>query len=141
MAQNTAPPDPESSAGSSWASGGTVFAGVLMMVSGVVGVLNGISNIATDDVYQRIGTYVYEFDLTTWGWIHLIIGVLVAVTGWGILKGFDVARGFGIGLAALYLIENFMFLPYAPVWSVVSIALAVFVMWALATAEHSHATR
>jgi hypothetical protein len=124
-----------------WATGGTLFAGVLMMVSGVLGVLDGIAGIASDDVYQRIGTYVYEFNLTTWGWIHLVIGVLVAITGWGILKGADWARGVGIGLAALYMIEYFMFLPYSPVWSVVSIAIAIFVIWALATADHSPATR
>ncbi|MEV3853874.1 hypothetical protein AB0J38_06055 [Streptomyces sp. NPDC050095] len=119
--------------GNGWATGGTVFAGVLMLVSGVLGVLNGIAGIAKDDVYGRIGDYVYSFNLSTWGWIHLIIGILVAITGWGILKGADWARGAGIGLAALYIVEYFMFLPYAPVWSVISIGIGVFVIWALAT--------
>ncbi|MEV1019953.1 hypothetical protein [Streptomyces sp. NPDC050264] len=116
-----------------WASGGSVFAGVLMLVSGIFGILNGIAGIAKDDVYGRIGDYVYSFNLTTWGWIHLIIGILVALTGWGILKGADWARGAGIGLAALYIIEYFMFLPYAPVWSMIAIGIGVFVIWALAT--------
>nr|WP_229378365.1 hypothetical protein [Streptomyces sp. VRA16 Mangrove soil] len=111
-----------------------MFAGVLMLVSGVLGILNGIAGIAKDDVYGRIGDYVYSFNLTTWGWIHLIIGVLVAITGWGLLKGADWARGAGIGLAALYIVEYFMFLPYAPVWSVISIGIGVFVIWSLATA-------
>ncbi|WP_338698545.1 hypothetical protein V2W30_20590 [Streptomyces sp. Q6] len=110
-----------------------MFAGVLMLVTGVLGILNGIAGIAEDDVYGRIGDYVYAFDLTTWGWIHLIIGVLVALTGWGILKGADWARGAGIGLAALTIIEYFMFLPYAPIWSIIAIGLAVFVIWALVT--------
>ncbi|MEU9208745.1 hypothetical protein AB0D27_12545 [Streptomyces sp. NPDC048415] len=138
MAQNAAPFSPKPSAGpaqdSGWATGGTVFAGVLMMVSGILGVLNGIAGIAADDVYARIGTYVYEFNLTTWGWIHLVIGVLVAITGWGVLKGAGWARGVGIGLTALYMIEYFMFIPYAPIWSLIAIVIAVFVMWALATA-------
>ncbi|MFI6336023.1 hypothetical protein [Streptomyces sp. NPDC050535] len=139
--QAAAPFDPKhrtaSDGGSSWATGGTVFAGVLMMVSGILSVLNGIAGIAADDVYTRLGSYVYEFNLTTWGWIHLVIGVLVAVTGWGILQGKGWARGVGIGLAALSMIEYFMFLPYAPFWSIVSIAIAIFVIWALATAGHS----
>jgi hypothetical protein len=139
MAQHTAARTPHSTRGA-WATGGTVFAGVLMTVSGVLGVLNGIAGIASDDVYQRIGNYVYEFSLTTWGWIHLVIGVLVTLTGWGILRGLGWARGVGIGLAAIYMIEYFMFLPYAPVWSVISIALAVFVMWALATAGRTART-
>lgn len=120
--------------GPSWALGGVVFAGVLMLVSGVMGILNGIAGIATDDVYTDIGDYVFKFSLTTWGWIHLVVGLVVAFTGWGILQGRDWARGMGIALASLYAIAYFMFLPYAPVWSVIAIAIAVFVMWSLATA-------
>ncbi|MFJ9039688.1 hypothetical protein ACIRF8_24210 [Streptomyces sp. NPDC102406] len=122
--------------GAAWATGGSVFAGVLMLVSGILGILNGIAGIAKDDVYARIGDYVYSFNLTTWGWIHLILGILVALTGWGILKGADWARGVGIALAALYIVEYFLFLPYAPVWSVISIGIGVFVIWALAGEPH-----
>lgn len=124
---------------SGWASGGTVFAGVLMLVQGVFGVLSGIAAIAKDDVYSRIGDYVFEFDLTTWGWLHLVLGVLVAVTGASILGGSTWARGVGVGLAALVIIAQFMWLPYQPIWSLVSIALAVFVIWALCT-DHDRAS-
>ncbi|UUU23568.1 DUF7144 family membrane protein [Streptomyces sp. DSM 40750] len=123
--------------GSAWALGGTVFAGVLMMVGGIMGILNGIAGIATDDVYTPIGDYVFEFSLTTWGWIHLALGVIVTLTGYSILQGRDWARGLGIAFASLFAIEYFMFLPYAPVWSVIAIAIAVFVMWSLAT-SHNH---
>ncbi|WP_353947109.1 hypothetical protein ABII15_18695 [Streptomyces sp. HUAS MG91] len=118
-----------------------MFAGVLMLVSGVLGILNGIAGIAKDDVYGRIGDYTYSFNLTAWGWIHLVIGVLVALVGWGLLKGADWARGAGIGLAALYIVEYFMFLPYAPVWSVISIGIGVFVIWSLTTAPLRSGTR
>ncbi|MFJ4712999.1 hypothetical protein [Streptomyces sp. NPDC088785] len=128
------PAAPGQRPGGGWATGGMMFAGVLMLVSGVLGILNGIAGIAKDDVYGRIGDYTYSFNLTAWGWIHLIIGILVVLTGWGLLKGADWARGAGIGLAALYIVEYFMFLPYAPVWSVVSIGIGVFVVWSLATA-------
>ncbi|MDX2825914.1 hypothetical protein PV416_33810 [Streptomyces ipomoeae] len=123
--------------GTAWALGGTIFAGVLMTVSGIMGILNGIAGIAGDDVYTNIGDYVFEFSLYTWGWIHLAIGVVVAFTGWSILQGKDWARGMGIALASLFAIEYFMFLPYAPVWSIIAIAIAVFVMWSLAT-SHDH---
>jgi len=124
-----------------WSTGGTMFAGVLMIVSGVLGVLNGIAGIATNDVYAAVGNYVYSFNLTTWGWIHLVIGVLVAITGWAVLQGKDWARAMGVGLAALYMIEYFMFLPYAPVWSVVSIAIGAFVIWSLVTVSRTEAAR
>ncbi|WP_030263232.1 DUF7144 family membrane protein [Streptomyces violens] len=120
-----------------WASSGTLFAGVMMLVSGVLGVLEGIAGIANNEVYllsnELTGTYVYEFDTTAWGWIHLILGVLVAVTGFGLLKGRGWARKAGIVLASLYVIAHFMWLPYQPVWAIVGIALGVFVIWSLCT--------
>jgi hypothetical protein len=122
-----------------WATGGTAFAGVLMMVGGIVGVLNGIAGIATNNVYVHVGNYVYQFSLTTWGWIHLVVGALVAITGWGVLQGMEWARWVGVGLAALYMILYFMFLPYAPVWSFIAIAIGGFVIWSLVTAGRGEA--
>ncbi|MER5292999.1 hypothetical protein ABT382_13050 [Streptomyces pharetrae] len=121
------------SAGSDWASGGTVFAGVLMLVNGLLAVLQGIAAIAEDDVYARLGDYVYEVSLTGWGWILVILGVVVAATGAGILQGAAWARAAGILLASLSLIAQFLFLPYAPLWSMIMIAIDFFVIWALAT--------
>ncbi|MBZ4020612.1 DUF7144 family membrane protein [Streptomyces purpurogeneiscleroticus] len=120
-----------------WAASGTLLAGVLMLVSGVLGVLEGIAGIAKNEVYllsnELTGTYVYEFDTTAWGWIHLILGVIVAVTGLGLLKGAGWARTLGIVVAGLYVIAHFMWLPYQPVWATVGIALGIFVIWSLCT--------
>lgn len=115
------------------AFGPTLFAGVLMLVNGVLGVLAGITGIAKDDVYARLGDYVYKFNLTTWGWVHLVLGIVVAVTGWGVLKGMEWARGAGVGLAAVSIVAQFLWLPYTPLWALVSIALGMFVIWALCT--------
>ncbi|MGW8374683.1 hypothetical protein [Streptomyces sp. ODS28] len=114
-----------------WASGGVVFAGALMLLDGVLGVLAGIAGIAEDDVFTRLGSYVFKFDLTTWGWIHLIVGILVALAGVGVLNGSAWARMVGVGLASVMVILQFLWLPYQPLWSLISIALAVFVIWAL----------
>jgi hypothetical protein len=133
MVQHTAPTTHQRQA--SWATGGTVFAGVLMMITGILGILNGIAGIATNSVYAQVGNYVYKFSLTGWGWIHLIIGALLAIAGWGVMAGATWARAVGIVLAALYMIEWFLFLPYAPVWALISIALAGFVIWSLATSD------
>ncbi|MDX2918514.1 MULTISPECIES: hypothetical protein [Streptomyces] len=119
--------------GSPWAAGGTVFAGVLLFVDGVLGVLKGIAGIASNDVYTRINDYVFKFNVTSWGWIHLILGVVLVLVGLGILKGAAWARGAGVALASLNLIANFMWLPYTPVWAIVTIAIDVFVIWALCT--------
>ncbi|MYY06654.1 MULTISPECIES: hypothetical protein [unclassified Streptomyces] len=116
-----------------WAAGGIMFAGVLLMVDGVLGAIKGIAGIASNDVYARIDDYVFKFNATSWGWIHLVLGVVIAVVGWGILRGSPWARGAGVGLAALNMIANFMWLPYQPVWAVVSLAIDTFVIWALCT--------
>ncbi|MER6344956.1 DUF7144 family membrane protein [Streptomyces sp. NPDC001595] len=115
-----------------WASGGTVFAGVLLLVHGILAILQGIAAIAEDDVYARLGDYVYEVSLTGWGWILLVLGVVCAVTGAGILKGAAWARATGIVLASLSLIAQFLFLPYAPLWSLIMVGIDFFVIWALA---------
>lgn len=117
---------------SPWAAGGAIFAGVLMLVHGVLFVLQGIAAIAKDEVYVRLDDYLYMINLTGWGWILLILGILSVFIGWGILSGAVWARATGIMLAALSLVAQFLFLPYAPVWSVVMMAIDVFVIWALA---------
>ncbi|MFC8131996.1 hypothetical protein [Streptomyces sp. NPDC057302] len=134
MASNTSSPRGESP----WASGGTMFAGVLMLVYGILGILEGIAGIAKDDVYTRIGDYVYKFNLTTWGWIHLILGILLVVVGYGILKGATWGKACGVALAALAIVVHFLWLPYQPVWALISIAIGVFVIWALCTDRSDH---
>ncbi|WP_033218155.1 DUF7144 family membrane protein [Kitasatospora phosalacinea] len=109
-----------------------LFAGVIMLVSGILEVFRGIMAIAEDDVFVTTPRYVFRFDLTSWGWIHLVIGALVALVGFFVIKGAAWARIIGIFLVSLGLIGNFLDLPYYPLWSVVIIALDVFVIWALA---------
>ncbi|WP_409470817.1 DUF7144 family membrane protein [Streptomyces sp. HC307] len=119
-------------------TGGIHFAGVLMTLNGILAIFQGIAAIAEDDVYARIGSYVYEINLTGWGVILLVLGVVALVTGWGILKGAGWARVAGIALASLSLIAQFLFLPYAPLWALILIAIDFFVIWALATQYPQH---
>ncbi len=76
--------------------------------------------------------YLFQFDITTWGWIHLLLGIVVALAGVGLLAGRTWARVVGITLALLSAVANFMFIPHHPVWALLVIALDVFVIWALA---------
>jgi hypothetical protein len=117
---------------SGWAVGFTVFAAVMMMMAGAFQALAGLIAIFENDFYVATRNYLYEFDVTTWGWIHLILGVIVALAGFGLLSGATWARVVGITLASLSAIANFLFIPYYPFWSLLIIALDVFVIWALA---------
>jgi hypothetical protein len=115
-------------------AGGTVFAGMMLLIAGAMAVLEGIVGIANDVVYVVTrGDYTYAFDVTAWGWIHLVLGLIAIVVGYGVLGGAEWARYAGIMIAGLSMVANFMFLPYQPVWSVIMIALDVFIVWALAS--------
>jgi vacuolar-type H+-ATPase subunit I/STV1 len=114
-----------------WARGLAVFAAVMMMTVGVLHVIAGLVALFENEFYVAGARYVLQFDVTTWGWIHLLLGILVAVAGYFVVQGAAWARGVGIGLAALSLIANFLFIPYYPVWSILIVALDVAVIWAL----------
>ncbi|MEV0600404.1 hypothetical protein AB0I82_14070 [Streptomyces sp. NPDC050315] len=125
--------------GSAWASGGRLFAGVLMVLNGLLGVVQGIAGIAEDDVYGRLGDYFFKFNISAWGWILLILGILVAVTGWGVLQNALWARATAVAMAAVSVLANFIWLPYQPIWGIVSIAIGVFVIWSLCTDRSAQA--
>ena len=122
-----------------WAFGAITFAAVMMMLAGVFQVLAGLVALSTNEVYATTPNYVFQFDTTAWGWIHLVIGVVVGLAGFGVLWANLAARIVGITLAALGAIANFMFIPYEPFWSLAIIALNIFVIWALAA--HGDAVR
>lgn len=118
-----------------WAQGGMVFAATMLIMLGIWQVFMGIAAIAKGEFFVLAPNYVYEFDIAAWGWIHLLLGIVMAVAGFFLFTGATWARAVGIVLAVLSAISNFFFLPYYPVWSIVVIALDVFVIWALATAR------
>lgn len=119
--------------GSAWASGGAMFAGVLLLVDGVLALLNGVAAIAKDNVYARVNHYTYMFTLTSWGWVHVVIGAVLVLVGLGVLTGALWARLLGIGIAAISVVANFIWLPYQPVWAIISVAIGIFVIWSLFT--------
>lgn len=123
----------------SMATAGMFFAGTIMMLTGVFQAFEGIVGIARDEIYLNAPRYTFKFDTTAWGWIHLLLGLIVAVTGYFVVQAAPWARGIGIGLASLSALSNFLFLPYYPLWAMTIIALDVFIIWALATAPRRRA--
>lgn len=117
-----------------WATGGMLFAGVVMVLNGLFQFFAGIAAVANDDIYLNTPNYLLRFNTASWGWIHIIIGALVALTGFALLRGSTVTRGAAIGLVALQAFTNFFFLPYYPLWALIILTLDVFVIWSLATA-------
>lgn len=116
---------------SGWAVGWTFFAAAMMMVIGVYHGIAGLVGIFENELYVRAGEYILELDATTWGWTHLVLGIVVFLAGLGLLSGATWARIVGVILAILSMIANFAFLPWYPLWAAVMIAVNTFVIWAL----------
>jgi hypothetical protein len=117
---------------SGWSVGFTVFAAVMMLMGGAWQALAGLIAIFENEFYVATRNYLFELDATTWGWIHLVLGLIVAFAGWGILSGKTWARVVGITVAALSATANFLFIPYYPFWSILIITVDILVIWALA---------
>ena len=109
------------------------FAGTMLIMASLFQILQGIAAVALDTVYLTGVEYVYQLDMTSWGWIHIVVGVVALATGIGILTGRTWAYLMGIVLATLSSIANFAFLPYFPIWSGIVIAFNVAVIWSLCT--------
>jgi len=113
-------------------TGLTIMAGVLMMLSGIWGFLEGLAAVIRGSFFVVGRNYAYEISVTGWGWIHLILGVVVFAAGMALLlKDALWARITGVVLVSFSAIANFMYIPYYPVWSIVLIAIDLFVIWAL----------
>jgi hypothetical protein len=121
------------------AIGAVVFAGVMMMLIGAFEVFQGLAAIVDDEFFVVTENYVFDLDVTAWGWIHLILGIVVAFGGYALWAGRTWGRVLGLILASLSAIANFLWLPYYPFWSLLMIALAVWVIWAL-TSKWDEAT-
>ena len=108
------------------------FAGILMIMAGGFQTFAGLVALLENEFYVATPNYVAKFDATSWGWIHLLIGLLVLFAGFAVLSGQTWGRIVAIVLAVVSALSTFAFIPYYPFWSIVIIALDVFIIWALA---------
>ena len=109
----------------------SIFAAVMMGLLGIWWVILGISGIAKDDLFVVTAKYAFKFNVTTWGWIHLVLGIVVILAAAAVFRGAVWGRTVGVVLAALSGLIAFAWLPAYPVWGVILVAASVFVIWAL----------
>ena len=116
---------------SGWAAGGITFAACVLLIVGTFQSIAGLVAIIDDEFYVVTRNYTFDLDVSAWGWIHLIIGILLIATGWGLFSRSTWAGVTAIVLAMLSAVANFFFIPYYPFWSILMIALAVWVIWSV----------
>jgi hypothetical protein len=116
---------------SGWAVGGIVFAASMLTLIGVFQGIAGLVAIFNDDFFVQVRHYTFNLDVTAWGFIHLILGILMLVVGFALFSRRTWAGVTAIMLAMLSALANFFFIPYYPIWSLVIIGLDIWVIWAL----------
>jgi hypothetical protein len=119
--------------GHTWMNGYTVFAVAIMLVLGVWQVLAGLTAVVRDGLYATAATYTFAFSTTAWGWLVVLLGVLIAATGIAVLLGRDWGDTAAVVLAGLTMIANFLLIPLYPLWPSVIIVLGITLIWALTT--------
>jgi len=123
------------------AVGFTAFAGLMMILIGLWDIVAGFAGIIHNDFYAATSNYVFHFNTSAWGWINLLVGLVVLLAGVGIFGGAVWARTVGVIIALFAAVESFMFIPVYPLWGITLVAISVFVIWALTTHGRDIATR
>ena len=117
---------------SGWVVGGITFAGTMLILIGMFQAIDGLVAIFNDDFFLVTQNYTFNLDTTAWGWIHLLLGIVMVLAGWSIFAGKTWAAVVALTLAMLSAVANFFFIPYYPFWSLLLITLNIFVIWAVA---------
>jgi hypothetical protein len=124
---------------SPWASGPIVFAGGMLVITGVLQIFIAIPALIHDKIYDATIQYLFAFNLTAWGWIQLITAVAAIVSGYGALRGLTWARMVGIAVTGFSMVIEFAYIPHFPLWSVLVIAIDTVIILALATYRRDEA--
>jgi hypothetical protein len=112
-------------------SGWWVFAGVLLIVAGILNIIYGIAAIGDSKFFTENATFILS-SLHTWGWISMIVGVLELVAAFSLFAGGEFGRWFGIFIAALNSIAALLSIPAYPFWSLAVFALSIIIVYKLA---------
>ncbi|MFI7062387.1 hypothetical protein ACIBL3_15495 [Kribbella sp. NPDC050124] len=116
---------------SGWAVGGITFAATMLLLTGLFQSVTGLVAIIDDEFFVVVRSYTFDLDTTVWGWIHLILGVLLIVVGIALLRRSTWAGITALFLSVLSAVDNFFFIPYYPFWSLLLVGLNVWVIWSL----------
>ena len=112
-------------------TGWVAFAGVMMIISGSLNALYGLVAAINDEWVVWTNRASLFLDLSQWGWIHVVVGLVMLFAGIGVFSGNVLARTVGVIVAAVSLIGNFLFIPAYPLWALAVVTIDVLVIWAL----------
>jgi hypothetical protein len=112
-------------------TGWITFAGVMLLIAGSLNLFYGIIAAVNDEWVVFTNRSAVYLDVSEWGWVHIILGAVVFLSGVGVFSGNILARIVGVAVASISLLVNFFFLPVYPLWALIVITIDVLVIWAL----------
>jgi hypothetical protein len=113
--------------------GWLTFAAVVLVMAGVMRIIDAFWAFDKDDeLNQRLQVLLYDDDLAAYGWLWLVVGILLVAAGFGVLSGSQWARWFGIFMAAIAGVSSMLWIYDFPVWSLVGVVISLLVIYALA---------
>ena len=114
--------------------GWLLFAAIVLVTGGIMRVIDALWAFDKDDeIGEGLQVLLWEDNLTAYGWLWLIVGILMIVAGFGVLSGSEAARWFGIAMASIAAITSFLWIYAYPIWSLVGTLIAFAVLYGLAT--------
>ena len=122
--------DPRPAAGgqhSTWIA----FAGVVMLILGFLDLIWGLAAVLNDEVVIVGGHGVLVLDISTWGWVQLVLGAVIVLIGLGLLTGNGAARWAGVAVLGLNAVLQIVWFSVAPLWALLIIGLDVFLIYQL----------
>jgi hypothetical protein len=111
----------------------TIGAAMFMMLSGIWTFFEGLIALIRGSFFVVLPNYAFDISVAGWGWFHLILGIAVFGAGCALFTDATWARVVAICLAGVSALVSFLYIPYAPAWSIIVIAIDALVIWALAT--------
>jgi hypothetical protein len=117
--------------------GWILFAGIMLMLVGVLNVIWGIAAIGDSSFFINDTKYILS-GLNTWGWVTVVLGAVQILAAFSIWNGNQFGRWFGIGVAGLSAIAALMSIPAYPFWSLAIFAVDILVIYGLAAYGGQH---
>ena len=112
-------------------TGWITFAGVMMILAGSLNLFYGIIAAVNDEWVVFTNRANVYLDVSEWGWVHIIVGAVVLISGLGLFSGNILARTIAVVVASISLVVNFFFIPVYPLWAITVIVIDLLVIWAV----------
>ena len=120
----------QTKADSGW-TGWVAFASIMLAIMGIFHMIAGFVALFQEDVYAITPNYVWVFDYSQWGWIHIFGGLLAFIAAGSLLKGNVFGRVVAVLVTMASVIANMAFVPIYPIWSIMMVVLGILVIWAV----------